>query len=128
MLHAAGEFAWALIHGIFQADRRQHRTCALALLGGNNTFAHQCGQGHIFQCRKGGKQVMELENKAKRRAPSQREAGVVEAPRLFTLNAIAAIGGTLKEADDVKQRALARARRADQRDELTSVDTQRHTM
>ena len=52
---------------------------------------------------------MELEYKAQRRAPEQGERGVVQRRGLLAFNPVTAGGGALQQADDVEQRAFARA-------------------
>jgi hypothetical protein len=71
---------------------------------------------------KGRQQVVELENEAEHRAPAQGETGIVKPARLFALDPVATGGQAFEQADNVEQRALARARRADKRDELAAVD------
>ena len=69
--------------------------------------------------------MVELEHEAQRAAPAQRCARVSSSAWTGSpCSRVAAAGHALKQADDVEQRALARAGGPDQRDRLAAVDLQ----
>ena len=124
LLHAAGQLAGLAVHRALQAHLPQHGLGLRAVRRVDPPVAHQRRQGHVLQRAERGQQVVELEHEAQRQPPLQRQAGIVQFADILAQQAVAPCAGALQQAQDVQQRALARARRADQRDELAAVDAQ----
>jgi hypothetical protein len=78
LLHAARQLPRALVHGLRQAHGGQQAARVLALRGADAAFGHEGRQRHVLQRRERGQQVVELEHKAQRAAPAQRQRGIVQ--------------------------------------------------
>jgi hypothetical protein len=83
---------------------------------------------HVLQRRERRHQVVELEHEAERAAAAARQPVVVEVRGRLARDQDLARGRPIEQAHDVEQRALARARRADERAELAARDQQVHAV
>ena len=78
-------------------------------------------QRHVLPGRQAGNQIVELKHEADVLAAVAGERGVVEFGELLPAVEHRAAGGHVEPAQDIEQRALAAAGRAQQHDELAGV-------
>ena len=79
-------------------------------------------QADVFEARQGRQQVEELEDEADLVAPHARQLIVGQAGERFAVDADLAGGRAVEAADQIEQRRLAGAGRADDRDHLAARD------
>ena len=88
--------------------------------------AHRVGDLDIAHGRERGQQVELLEDEADAVLAQPRALGVGERGKVHAVDHHAAFGGLRQPAQQVKERGLARARRADDGDKLARLDGQRN--
>ena len=120
---AAGEFARAVAHALFEAGFFQHGQCLIAGLGFGD-FADQERHHHVFQRGKFGQQVVELVNEAEVAVAQRAEGFLAHLREVAAEQGDAAGGGFVEAAEDVQQGGFAAAGRADDADALARADAQ----
>ena len=121
LLLAAGELAGAMVKAFGQPQRGQELLGALMAARGRHARVHR---RHLDVVARAGAadEVVALKHEAEGLAPHPCQLIAAEAGDIFAHEAIGAAAGSVKTAEDVHQRALARARGAHDGDEFTGVD------
>ena len=104
-----------------EAERGKQRNAPF-LRGGGHRAVDELGQHDVLERVEIGQQVVELVHEAQRFAPQPRAALVVEAGRFLARDPDRALEAAFEQAHRLEQRRLARARGAQQRDDLAWAD------
>ncbi|MNF61755.1 hypothetical protein D3C84_434150 [compost metagenome] len=125
LLLAAGELVGSVLQALAQAQAGEQGGGALAALLGRGAGIDG-GDLDVFPRRGRGNQVVALEDEAERLAAQPGELVVVEVGDVLAGETVAAFAGAVQAAEDVHQGGFARARGADDGDELAGADGQGH--
>jgi hypothetical protein len=120
LLLAAGELTGAMMRSVPHAQTVEQRYRALApeacsLPGIDGRHLDIAGSGQIRQ------QLIPLKNKPEMLSAQSRQRIAVKCARIIARNLVRAVGRLVEQAEDVHQRRLARARRADDRNHLSAI-------
>ena len=123
LLLAPGELGRPVREPLAESEgREQLGRAAAGVLGGG--AADQLGNDDVLRRREIRQQMMELVDEAQRVAAQPGAAVIVEAGRFLAMDADRAFEAAFEETDRLEQGRLARARRAEQRDDLARVDVE----
>jgi hypothetical protein len=125
LLFATGEFRRAVLQSVLQSHAAQQ--FARATLGlGDIEPCDAGGEGDIFQRVKFREEVVGLKDVADVREAELREFTIGQRGKALAAELDFAVVGAIQSAEQVQQRALARAGRAAQRDELAGFHGEVH--
>lgn len=116
--HVVGEVAGEIL----QPDLRQQPVRPGLDLLVRKATVDEHGHHDVLPCGEGRDQEMVLEHEADGVAAQMRDLGIAERGGILPLDQEPARGRPVEQADDVEQGALARAGRADQREELAVIE------